>query len=55
LHRYTHDGSLIHVDQNMVQLLIKLSIFVGSLTLCLLYYTHMKTVCVCVCVCVWGD
>jgi len=26
LHRYTHDGPLIHVDQNMTQLLIKLGI-----------------------------
>ena len=42
LHGYTHDGHLIHVDQIMAQLLIKFSIFGGSVALCLLYYRHKK-------------
>lgn len=40
--RYAYNGHLIHVDQNTAQLLVKLSIFGGSLVLCLLYYRHMK-------------
>jgi len=47
--RYTHDGHLIHVDQNMAQLLIKLGIFGGSLAPCLLYYREMKAMCA------WND
>ena len=49
LHRYTHNGHLIHVDQNMTQFLIKLGIFGGSLAPCLLYYREMKTMCA------WND
>jgi len=45
-HRHTHDGLLTHVDQNMTQLLIKLSIFGGSLALFAVLQTYGNYVCV---------